>query len=80
MKWKCVICGKEIKIGEEYFEIAVLLNVFKGLSKKGIDRDVNREMPIAAFHKNCANDEYKVLLYTGRNLPRALSEIIKGGE
>jgi len=80
MKWKCVVCGKEIKIGEEYVEIAVLLNVFKGLSKKGVDRDVNKETPIAAFHKNCANDTYKALLCAGRNLPGVLSEIVKGAE
>ena len=68
----------EIKIGEEYVEIAVLLNVFKGISKKGIDRYVNKETPIAAFHKDCADDVHKVLLYTDRNLPMALSEIAKG--
>ena len=78
MKLKCLICGKEIKIGEEYVEIAVLLNVLKGISKKGIDRYVNKETPIAVFHKDCADDVHKVLLYTDHNLPMALSEIAKG--
>jgi hypothetical protein len=80
MKWKCLICGKEIKIGEEYVEVTVLLNVLKGLSKKSIERCVNKEMPIAVFHKDCADDVHKVLLYTDRNLPMALSEIAKGGK